>query len=145
MSRALNLSPILARLLCLRGYREPEAARRFLHPSLEDLHDPYRLTDLRAAVERLERAIALKERIAVHGDYDVDGVTATAILRRALEMLGAEVVHFLPERIRDGYGMQPESLERLFAEGVRVVVSVDCGIRELAAAQRAAELGCSCS
>ena len=70
-----------------------------------------------------------KERIAIHGDYDVDGITSTVILRRALEMLGGEVVHFIPERLRDGYGLQPAAIERLHAEGVHLIISVDCGIR----------------
>jgi single-stranded-DNA-specific exonuclease len=87
------------------------------------------------------RAIAQRERIAVHGDYDVDGITSTVILRRALELLGADVLHFIPERLRDGYGMQPAALERLHAEGVQVVVSVDCGIRGADAARRARALG----
>ena len=77
----------------------------------------------------------------MHGDYDVDGITSTVILRRALELLGGEVIHFIPERLRDGYGLQPAALERLHAEGVHVVVSVDCGIRGADAARRARELG----
>ena len=93
------------------------------------------------AVERILGAVARRERIAVHGDYDVDGVTSTVILRRALELIGADVVHFIPERMRDGYGLQPASLERLHAEGARLVISVDCGIRGMDAAQRARELG----
>ena len=86
-------------------------------------------------------AIARRERIAIHGDYDVDGVTSTVILRRALELLGADVVHFIPERLRDGYGLQPASLERLHADGVRLAISVDCGIRADEAARHAAALG----
>jgi single-stranded-DNA-specific exonuclease len=99
------------------------------------------LTDMRVAVDRLTAAIARKERIAVHGDYDVDGVTSTVIVRRALELLGGDVVHFIPERLKDGYGLQPAALERLRADGVAVVVSVDCGIRGAEAARRARELG----
>ena len=94
-----------------------------------------------AAVERILAAIAGEERIAIHGDYDVDGVTSTVILRRALELLGADVTHFIPERLRDGYGLQPASLDRLHADGVRLVISVDCGIRGVEAAARARELG----
>src|SRR3954451_23509060 len=99
------------------------------------------LADMRVAVDRILRAIERKERIAIHGDYDVDGVTSTVILRRALELLGADVVHFIPERLRDGYGLQPSAIERLHAEGVALVVSVDCGIRGSDAARRARELG----
>jgi len=138
---ALNLHPTVARLLCLRGLSDPEAAARFLAPTMDHLHDPARLTDMMKAVERLERAIATKERIAIHGDYDVDGITSTVILRRALEMLGGEAVHFIPERLRDGYGLQPAAIERLHAEGVHLIVSVDCGIRGTDAALRARELG----
>ena len=93
------------------------------------------------AIPRLERAIAQREKIAIHGDYDVDGITSTVILRRALEMLGGDVIHFLPERMRDGYGLQPAAIERLHAQGVRLIVSVDCGIRAGEAAQRARDLG----
>ena len=141
LSKALNLEPTLARVMCLRGLHDPDAATRFLHPSLDHLHDPFLLADLRVGVERLLEAIDRRERIAVHGDYDVDGVTSTVMLYRALGLLGADVTHFIPERLRDGYGLQPEAIERLAADGVRVVVSVDCGIRSDAAARRARELG----
>src|SRR5439155_12472851 len=104
-------------------------------------HDPMALADMPVAVERLMAAIARKDRIAIHGDYDVDGITSTVILRRALELLGADVVHFIPERLRDGYGLQPSAIERLHADGVALVVSVDCGIRGADAARRARELG----
>jgi len=141
LADALGVSAITATLLCQRGFSDPDAARRFLSPSLDDLIDPFRLADMGRVVDRLLAAIARKERVAVHGDYDVDGVTSTVILRRALELLGADVTHFIPERFRDGYGLQPASLERLHADGVRVVISVDCGIRGVEAAIRARELG----
>ena len=138
---ALHVHPTVARLLCLRGLRDPEAAARFLQPSMDHLHDPFLLADMGKAVERIERALASKQRIAIHGDYDVDGITSTVILRRALEMLGGEVVHFIPERLRDGYGLQPAAIERLHGEGVHLIISVDCGIRGTDAALRARELG----
>jgi single-stranded-DNA-specific exonuclease len=141
LEAALGLHPTVARLLCLRGFADPELARQFLHPSLDQLHDPFKLTGMTAAVQRLEQAIGRRERIAIHGDYDVDGITSTVILRRALEMLGGDVVHFIPERLRDGYGLQPAAIERLHADGVSLIVSVDCGIRGIEAARRARELG----
>ena len=141
LAAALNLHPTVARLLCLRGLSDPDVAARFLQPTMDHLHDPGLLADMGKAVERIERAIAQKERIAIHGDYDVDGITSTVILRRALEMLGGDVVHFIPERLRDGYGLQPAAIDRLQAEGVRLVISVDCGIRGTDAALRARELG----
>ena len=141
LAAELNLSPVAARLLCMRGFSEPEAARRFLSPSLDDLLDPFLLADMGLAVERVLGAIARRERIAIHGDYDVDGVTSTVILRRALELLGADVIHFIPERLRDGYGLQPAALDRLHADGVKLVISVDCGIRAAEAALHARALG----
>src|SRR3954453_2842636 len=141
LAAALNVPVVVARLLCQRGFADPEVADRFLKPSLDHLHDPMALADMGVAVERILAAIARKEQIAIHGDYDVDGVTSTVILRRGLEMLGADVVHFIPERLKDGYGLQPAAIERLHAGGVALVVSVDCGIRGSDAARRARELG----
>jgi single-stranded-DNA-specific exonuclease len=141
LADALHLPPLVARLLCQRGLGDPEVASRFLDPRLEHLHDPMRLADMRPAVERILGALARHERIAIHGDYDVDGITSTVILRRALELLGADVVHFIPERLTDGYGLQPAAIERLHAQGVALIISVDCGIRGAEAAIRARELG----
>ncbi|MDA1183083.1 MAG: single-stranded-DNA-specific exonuclease RecJ [Acidobacteria bacterium] len=141
LTRELGVSAIIARLLCIRGLDDPDRAGRFLSPSLSDLHDPFQLTDMALAIERIQSAVANRERIAIHGDYDVDGVTSTVILRRALEMLGADVIHFIPERVRDGYGLQIPALDRLHAEGVRLVISVDCGIRAAEAARHATTLG----
>jgi single-stranded-DNA-specific exonuclease len=141
LASALQIDPTVARLLCQRGLGDAEQALKFLNPSLDHLHDPMMLTDMRVAIDRILGAIARRERIAIHGDYDVDGVTSTVIVRRALELLGADVVHFIPERLRDGYGLQPAAIERLHAAGVAVVISVDCGIRGADAARRARELG----
>ena len=141
LARALGLEPVIARLLVQRGLADPDQASRFLRPSLDHLHDPTRLTGLDAAVVRLERAFASGERIVVHGDYDVDGISSTVILRRAMEMLGGNVGHFIPDRLKDGYGLQPSTIDRLHAEGASLLVSVDCGIRGHEAALRARELG----
>ena len=141
LASELRVSPITARLLCIRGISDLEAANRFLSPSLDHLHDPFRLADMGVAVDRILGAIERRERMAIHGDYDVDGVTSTVILRRALELLGADVTHFIPERLRDGYGLQPAALDRLHALGVQLVISVDCGIRGVEAARHARALG----
>src|SRR5262245_4966519 len=138
--RELKVSSAVARLLTIRGIDDPERAQKFLHPALDHLHDPFALTDMEAAVERILAAIERKERIAVHGDYDCDGITSTVILRRALELFGATVVHFIPERLKDGYGLQPETFDRLKADAVQLVISVECGIRGIDAARRAREL-----
>ena len=141
LARALGLEPVIARLLVQRGLADPDEASRFLRPSLDHLHDPARLTGIDAAVTRLERAFATGERIVVHGDYDVDGISSTVILRRAMEMLGGNVGHFIPDRLKDGYGLLPSTIDRLHAEGAALLVSVDCGIRGHEAALRARELG----
>ena len=141
LANALNVSAVTARLLVMRGMTDPDEASRFLNPSLDQLYDPYRLAGLECAADRLMTAIANKERISIHGDYDVDGITSTVILRRALELLGGNVTHFIPERLTDGYGLQPGTIDRLHAEGVQLIVSVDCGIRGAEAARRARDLG----
>jgi len=141
LARDAGLDPVLARLLVARGVTDAGQAGRFLHPSLDHLHDPFLMAGMAAATDRVLAAVAARERIAVHGDYDVDGITATVLVRRALEMLGGDVVHFVPERVRDGYGLNASAIERLHGEGVSVVVSVDCGIRGDEAARRARALG----
>jgi len=141
LADALGVDPVVGRLLILRGITDPDAADHFLNPRLEDLHDPMLLADMGVAVDRLLAAVAGRERIVVHGDYDVDGITATVIVRRTIELLGGDVGHFVPERLRDGYGLNTPAIERLHGEGVRVIVSVDCGIRGADAARRARELG----
>jgi single-stranded-DNA-specific exonuclease len=141
LASELGVHAVIAQLLAARGFDDPTAAARFLKPTLADLHDPMAMAGLREAVVRLEAAIARGEPVAIHGDYDVDGITSTVILRRAIELLGGNVAHFIPERMKHGYGLQVDAIERLAAEGVRVIVSVDCGIRGADAARRARELG----
>ena len=97
LAQALGLSAVTARLLAIRGITDPDEASRFLNPTLDQLHDPLKLAGLECAADRLLLAIANRERIAVHGDYDVDGITSTVILRRALEMLGGTVIDEIPE------------------------------------------------
>ena len=141
LASSLEIAPVVAQLLALRGLKSPEEAEQCVRPTLSNLHDPFLLRDLSVAFERLQRALAQGERIAVHGDYDVDGVTSTVILTRILELLGGDVIHFIPNRLKDGYGLEPTAIEHLAAKSVNVVVSVDCGIRSYAAAMRANELG----
>ncbi len=144
LSREMGLSPLLARLLVFRGMGAPEAAERFLKPSLAHLHDPFLMADMRVAVERLERAIAQQEKILIYGDYDVDGTMAVVVLRTALRALGGQVDEHIPNRLGEGYGMHAAVVERAAAEGYRVVLSVDTGIREHAVIARARELGLDC-
>ncbi len=144
LGRELNIPNIVARLLTLRGVTDPETAQRFLHPALDQLHDPFLLADMKTAVDRLRRALAQKEKILVYGDYDVDGTMSAIILLAALRSLGGEVEAYIPHRLNDGYGMRAAVLEEAAAKGIRVVVSVDTGIREHEALNRARELGLDC-
>jgi single-stranded-DNA-specific exonuclease len=124
-----------------RGFSDVESAAHFLNPRIEDLHDPFLLRDMDRAVERIRVAIALREPIEIHGDYDVDGVTSTVVLNKALELAGAQSGWHIPHRLHDGYGMQPAAVEEAAQRGVRLIVSVDNGIRAAAAIARANELG----
>jgi single-stranded-DNA-specific exonuclease len=132
---------ILARLLVMRGITEAEAAHDFLLPSLSRLHSPYAMSGMKAAVERLAAAIARKEGVLIYGDYDVDGTTAIVILKTAIELCGGTADFHVPHRIREGYGMKDDVIERAAASGVRLIISVDTGIRAFAAAETARRLG----
>ena len=123
----LGLSPVTAGVLARRGYGDPAAARRFLEAELPE-HDPFLLGDMREACESIRAAVAAGKRICVHGDYDADGICATALAVLVLRELGAEVTWHLPSRFEEGYGVARETLERLAGEGVGLVLSVDCGI-----------------
>jgi single-stranded-DNA-specific exonuclease len=133
--------PVLADLLVSRGIDEPEAARRFLFPALADLHDPLRMSGMKSALDRLEVALERKEKILIYGDYDVDGTTAIVILKTAIELCGGAAGFHVPHRIREGYGMRDEVIERAAADGVRLIISVDTGIRAFAAAETARRTG----
>ncbi|HET9783686.1 MAG TPA: single-stranded-DNA-specific exonuclease RecJ [Terriglobales bacterium] len=137
----LGLSPLVARLLEARGWRELAAATEFLHPRLEHTHSPWLMLGMKTAVERTRAAIDRGEPIRILGDYDADGTLATVILRQALASLGAQVSYRLPERLRDGYGLQAAAMDQAVAEGVKLAITVDTGIREHAALERARELG----
>lgn len=129
LARVLSVSPTIAALLISRDCGDETSARRFLQPSYDQLHDPYLMLGMSEAVPRLLRAIESSERILVYGDYDVDGTTGTAVLLRALNLLGAQTGFHVPHRFTEGYGIQQAALERAVAEGYQLAISVDCGIR----------------
>jgi len=133
--------PVLADLLVGRGIEEPDAAARFLSPTLGDLHDPLRMSGMKSALDRLEAALERKEKVLIYGDYDVDGTTAIVILKTAIELCGGAADFHVPHRIREGYGMRDEVIERAAADGVRLIISVDTGIRAFAAAETARRTG----
>ena len=141
LTREAGLSPVIARLLAARGITTAKQAQQFLAPSISHLHSPYLMAGLRAAVHRLQAAIERQETIFIYGDYDVDGTTAIVILKTALELCGGKVEYHVPHRIREGYGMRDEVIEQAAAAGVRLIISVDTGIRAFAAAEAAARCG----
>jgi single-stranded-DNA-specific exonuclease len=135
-----RVSPIVARLLALRGVTAANAAQ-FLSPSVDHLHSPYLMHGMSAAVERLSAAIANKEGILIYGDYDVDGTTAVVILKTAIELCGGAADFHVPHRIKEGYGIKDDVIERAAAAGIKVVISVDTGIRAFQAAETARRVG----
>src|SRR5277367_166849 len=141
LSRQLDLPPPIAGILCARGMADAAAASDFLTPNLARLHDPFQLRDMDRALQRLLLAIQRSEKIQVHGDYDVDGVTSTVILKTAIGIAGGCASFSIPHRLRDGYGIRDAAVDRAASEGVTLIVSVDTGIRAKAAVDRARELG----
>lgn len=128
LSAQLGLDAPIVTLLLQRGFKTSEAIQDFLTPRLEQLHDPYQLHDMTAAVERIQNAIMAGEKIVIYGDYDVDGLTSTTIMKEAIEMLGGEVSWYIPNRFTDGYGPNLEAYKRLIASGAQLIITVDNGV-----------------
>jgi len=141
LESGLGLLPATARVLASREIGTVAEAENFLDPRLDRLHSPFEFVQMEAAVDRLQSAVRHGERIVVHGDYDVDGITGTVVLVTVLRHLGADVEYVVPHRIDHGYGLRPSGVERARELGAGVLVAVDCGITALAAAARARELG----
>ena len=141
LHRELHLPEPLCRLLVARGHDTPDAARAFLRPSLDTLHDPGLLADMAPALDRIGAAIDDGETILVHGDYDVDGMCAAALLTRVLRRLGASVVPFVPHRMRDGYDLGPNGVRRAAEVGATLIITADCGIVAHDAVEAARQVG----
>jgi single-stranded-DNA-specific exonuclease len=146
LRQQLGCPKAIAEVLVARGVVEPAAAHSFFNPSIDDLIDPMRMLGMDVAVERIQRAVRDGSPILIYGDYDVDGTTATVLLKTAIERIApkdkpAMVTYHVPHRLREGYGMQTGVLGQAAADGVRLVISVDTGIRAFAAAAEASALG----
>jgi single-stranded-DNA-specific exonuclease len=128
LARALKVSPITAQVLINRQVTDVEQARSFLSPKLAELIEPDNMPGVGRAVERIKRALADKDRIAIYGDYDVDGITGVAILWHLLTILGAAVEYYIPHRIDEGYGLNDDAVRQLAEAGVNLLITVDCGI-----------------
>ncbi len=132
LAKALSISPIIAQLLVNRNIRRVEDAEFFLNPSLLNLHDPFLMKSMAQAVARIKKAIRGKEKILVYGDYDVDGISATALLSAVLKRLKADVDTFIPSRLEDGYGLSEHNINSIHKKGVELIITVDCGITAVA-------------
>lgn len=141
LQRAAGIPAVVAQLLVARNIVDPQAARMFLEARLTDLRDPDDLPGNVDAAEKIYAAVREKRQIVIYGDYDVDGMTATAILWRCLRLLGADVRYYLPSRIEEGYGLNNEALTKLAERGANLVVTVDCGITAVDEAETARRLG----
>jgi len=141
IAKSLELPLAVSKILVARGLTTVKSARAWLDPGLDDLESPKHMKGLTAAAARLSRAARECEKIAVHGDFDVDGITATAVLMNMLDAMGADAIAVIPHRRKDGYGLSGETVRRLADEGVRLLVTVDCGISNFAETALAKELG----
>jgi len=141
LAKSAHLPLVLAELLLARGISNAASSHAYLNPSTDQLHDPLLMLGMNEAVARVEQAIAQSEPILLYGDYDVDGTTAVVLLKTAVEMLGGVVSFHVPHRIREGYGLQSSVLETAYADGVRLVITVDTGMRAVAEAETAKRLG----
>jgi single-stranded-DNA-specific exonuclease len=137
----LRSSPLLAQLLLNRGLNDLESCNDFLLPRLNSLHKPETLCDVPRAAERIARAIREKQRIVIYGDYDVDGITASAIMFHAIRVLGGSTECYVPHRIDEGYGLNSEALEKLCESGAQLIISVDCGITAIEPAKICRQFG----
>ncbi|MGB9669350.1 MAG: single-stranded-DNA-specific exonuclease RecJ, partial [Anaerolineales bacterium] len=140
-ARLSDYHPTLRQLLYNRGVTTAAEAERYINPKIDYTHNPLLLKDIETAIERLEYAIQHNQRIAIYGDYDVDGVTATAILSDYLTKHNADVICHIPNRFEEGYGVRSEAIEILKDQEVKLIITVDCGIRSVAEAEYAKSLG----
>jgi len=131
ISKSLGISPFLAQLLINRGIKTIPDAELFLNPKIENLSSPFRLLDMEKACQRIKKALRDKEKVMIFGDYDVDGITAVAILKLVLDKLGLETTCYLPHRINDGYGLNRSVIKIAKQKGIRLIITVDCGISNI--------------
>ncbi|MBQ8050563.1 MAG: single-stranded-DNA-specific exonuclease RecJ [Bacteroidaceae bacterium] len=141
LAKGLNMSPVLGRLLVNRGIEDVPDARRFFHPQLNELLDPFLFRDMAKAVDRLNRALGRKERIMVYGDYDVDGCTAVALVYKFLQQFYSNIDYYIPDRYEEGYGVSVQGVDYAYDTGVKLVIVLDCGIKAIETISYAKEKG----
>jgi len=128
LARELNIGPIVSRIIANRSIGTPDEIRQYLNPSLNNLHNPFLMRDMKAAVERMTAALRRKEKIVVYGDYDADGITSVAVLYRFIQEIHDNVTFYIPDRMAEGYGLNPAAVSRFHSEGVKLIAAVDCGM-----------------
>lgn len=141
LAKSLKVSKSLAYVLAVRGYTNPEDVEQFFKPSLDDLHDPYLMSDMDLAVERIIKAIRSQELIWVHGDYDVDGTASTAMICQFIREIGGVIEYYIPDRFEEGYGLSKKSIKKGFDRGSKILLTVDVGITSFEQLEYAKELG----
>ena len=141
LANTTGLSPLVTRLLYNRGLSEPSQIELFIAADSRLLGDPLLLPDMQPAVARVYRALLSAEGIAVYGDFDVDGITGTAILVQGLSLLGARATPYIPHRLTEGYGLKTAALENLRQQGISLVITVDCGITAVNEVRKAKKMG----
>ena len=141
LAEELGIHPALGHLLMQRGFTTPQAAKRFFRPQLADLHDPFMMNDMQAAVDRLNQAMGHKERILVYGDYDVDGCTAVALVYKFLKQFYSNVDYYIPDRYNEGYGVSMKGVDFAAEAGVNLIIVLDCGIKAIDEIAYAKSLG----
>jgi single-stranded-DNA-specific exonuclease len=141
LAEALSLPDVVCRLLLIRGYVSAEDAKLFLRPKLDKLHDPLEFLSMDNAVERLARAVRDQELVFIHGDYDVDGISSTTLLTRAIRVLGGKAMPFIPRRLEDGYDLSDAGVDAAMAAGAKVVVTCDCGTTAVSPVARLCKAG----
>ncbi|MEW6097322.1 MAG: single-stranded-DNA-specific exonuclease RecJ [bacterium] len=137
----LHISPVTAQILISRGITKPHEAKRFITPELSDFHEPFLMKDLDKAVDRIKLALNKKEKILIYGDYDVDGMTSVAVLMRALAPYTSNLIYYLPHRLEEGYGVSKKGIEFAHSQGVKLIITVDCGISAIEEIEYANSVG----
>ncbi len=130
LAKELGIHPILSRILLNRNITTTKEAKKFLFPSLRDLHNPFLMKDMTEGVERVIKALREGEKVVIYGDYDADGITSTVLLVKFLRFLGVPTSYYIPDRIREGYGLNRKALDSIHAEGTNLVITVDCGVSD---------------
>ena len=141
LEKEVGVKPVISRILINRHIEDPDDAKKFLHPSLKDLHNPFLMKDVDKGVDRVIKAISTGERIVVYGDYDADGITAVVVLVKFLKSIHENITYYIPDRIKEGYGLNKDAIDRIKKGKVTLIITVDCGITDYEEVSYAKSIG----